>query len=82
MSDLRFHVSSACLRSFPLRFRAYHRKGRFVSSVFPRRFLPLPFVSCFLPIYGQRETRVISRPELSGKGNLTHARIQRRGGLI
>ena len=42
---------------FPLVSLPYERRGRFVSSLFLRRFLPLQFVSCFLPIYGQRETK-------------------------
>jgi hypothetical protein len=42
---------------FPPVFLPYERRGRFVSSLFLRRFLPLQFVSCFLPIYGQRETK-------------------------
>jgi hypothetical protein len=56
MRDLRFHVSGARFRSFPRRFPAYERKRCFVSFSFPTGFLRTPFVSCFLPVYGQRET--------------------------
>jgi hypothetical protein len=35
----------------------YEGEQGFVSFSFPARFLPLPLVSCFLPIYGQRETK-------------------------
>ena len=62
MMLLRFHVSGARFRSFPRRFHAYEGKRGFISVSFPRRFPQTPFVSRFLPIYGQRETKQSFQP--------------------
>src|SRR5947208_13583687 len=51
---------------FPIVSGAYEGRGRFVSSLFPRHFLLSQFVSCFLPVYGQRETK----PKPNGRTNM------------
>ena len=50
-------LSSVVSVRFSLVSPPYEGRGRFVSSLFPRHFLLSQFVSCFLPIYGQRETK-------------------------
>jgi hypothetical protein len=55
MRALRFHISGARFHSFPRRFHAHERKRSLVSFSFLSRFLPMPFVSRFLPY--TRETR-------------------------